>query len=311
MCNLKMEFRAFQKACVRTFIIITAALHVIILTSCSGRVLKDDVKKCENISVVSYTSNSWYHWGEDDPAMGDSVKVMAYDLISITADQSLNHKISMTEINEKMKKGDLVPGFSSSNYGMSELKRIFSAGGIKYNIRLSEPGESKDNKSYTVVSSEILSALANIIPADYAEYIENINEYSKGLDPYGRSAAEGMKLLYINDIGSGFLTGVKEITRDPGECYLVVNAVYVKQGLTVFGTGSAEVNCTLNAVLYNSDGIPLWKSTVDADGSPFAVASYFAFSWKSVEDSVNSATTAAVNELSAQLIEDLKNISVR
>jgi hypothetical protein len=286
---------------VRAAAIITLLLFIS-FQACSGRIIRrDEVRKTREITIASYTANSWFGWGNPVPDADE----LAFDLLSTAIYQGGVRGLKLDEVNRGFGTGDFAPGKTAAAWGTAELEKMIRERNISAStVKLGKNPLMGFNPSPVALSAQLLATLTPALPENARPVVDNIGKYALAADPQGKSSPDGMPLVQFNDLDA---PGLKElIVKSPkdGAVYMAISGVYRKGGYTVMGNGSGDISCTLKAVIYDSAARPIWRTEVDGTGGSFTSALYFAPVWSDVEGSAKKATSHALAKLAKQIGED-------
>ena len=279
-----------------------ALLLLIGVPACSGRVIrKDEVRKAREIAIASYTSNSWFGWGDPVPAPDK----LAFDILSSAIYVNTVRLMSPGAINRGFSDGDFAPGKTVSSWGTIELERMLLERNIGAStMKLGKNPLMTSNPSPVALSAQLLATIAPALPESAKPVVDNIGAYALAADPNGMSSPDGMPLFQFKDLDAPGLGELIAKSPKEGAVYMAISGVYRKGGYTVMGNGSGDISCTLRAVIYDSAACPIWRTEVDGTGGSFASLSYFAPVWSDVEAAAKKATGEALGKLAKQIGED-------
>ncbi len=267
---------------------------------CSGRFITDS-SGIRSISLVSYTSNSWFGWGRQYPLP----EHLFLDLVSASVYASAERGDGFNKINSDYKSGKLDPGHTVSLYGVQFLRDYFAGRRDFFTVEM--PGENpvlRLNSFPVSFSSDYIKLIPESAPEKYKATAEQMLQYITSAEPQWRSKPDGMPLVILEDTRG---EGISEIIHSLGGTergFLFINASYVKEGETPGGSGSGRIRCALRAVVFNSSGEAVWKTRTRGIGSSFRYESYLPLIWTELEISAEEATKEALKELAYQISRD-------
>lgn len=284
----------------RKLAVVLFVASILFIEGCSGRFVTDS-NGIRSISLVSYTSNSWFGWRNQFPLP----EHLFLDLVSASVYASTERGDGFNKISSDYKSGKLDPGHTVSLYGVQVLRDYFAGRKDFFTVEmLGENPVLRMNSSPVTFTSEYLRLIPSSAPEKYKATAEQMLHYITSAEPQWRSKPDGMPLVILNDTRG---EGIPEIIHSLGAAnqgYLFINASYVKEGDTPGGSGSGRVRCTVRAVVFNSSGEAVWKTRTRGTGSSFRSEAYLPLIWTELEISAEEATKEAVKELAYQLGQD-------